>query len=52
MQTGVYYAVPENIHTSSMESFMFCTPTYFRLGNSSLFSYIASKNLAFKSPLS
>ena len=42
-------AVPENIHTPPKEGFLFCTPL--PPGNSSLFSYIAPKNLAPKTPL-
>ena len=44
-----YCAVPQNIHTSPKEGFLFCTLPPLP-GNSSLFSYIASKNLAFKTP--
>ena len=42
-------AVPENIHTPPTEGF--CFPLPLPPGNSSLFSYISSKNLAFKTPL-
>ena len=44
----LYCAVPENDHTLPMEGFLFCTPL--PPGNSGVFSYIAFKNLAFKSP--
>ena len=44
-------AVPENIHTPPTEGFLFCTPTSPRKFSTSLFSYIASENLAFKTPL-
>ena len=44
-----FCAVPENIHTPPTERFLFCTPL--SLGNASLFSYIASENLAVKTPL-
>ena len=45
---SVYCAVPENIHTPSLESFSFCTPS--PQGNSSLASHFASKTLSFQNP--
>ena len=45
----LYCAVPENIHTPPTEIFFVLHPP--PPGNSSLFSYIASKNLALKTHL-
>ena len=45
----LHCAVRENIHTPPMEGFCFALPLP-PPGNFSLFSYIASKNLAFRPP--
>ena len=44
-------ANPENIHTPPMEGFFCFAPPPLPPGNFGLFSYIASKNLAFKTSL-
>ena len=49
MRVFLQCAVPGNVHTPATEGCLFYIPS--PPGNSSLLSYIASKNLAFKTPL-